>query len=220
VKTVNELLSTIIAAKAALTRLAIEGDDKAARGLMSLAIHCNTDLAPLMRAPGPLLRAAMERIPSCPVNLPLNAKRREALVAEIHDMGFATKCELNMIGKFDADAPLSKAVAKIYMLCIRPVLKNPKHPGFTTFDGKPGPFHGWIEWRDTNARKFPQSLTRSNSRQWADLAEPLLKIFWGKAFERHPEFARCGKPAEILTRWRQAWHSMARPEPKKAKPAK
>ena len=219
--TVNDLLFTIINSTAMLTQLAALGDDKAARALFTVAGQSNTALLPLLRAPGPLLRATMARVPSCPVNLPISPKRRDALVAEITKMGFGTGCDVNLIGKFNTDSPMSLAVAKVYMLCLREVRKNPKHTGFSKFDGKPGPFPGWIQWRDESAPKIPQRLTKANAPDWAKLSLPLLEIFWGDSFDTHTDFAQYRKSAaykdatrgklrgELRRMWGQAWRSMA-----------
>lgn len=219
----DELLLLVFNAIEELAIGATAGDDKAARGLFSLAGTINSKLAPLLRAPGPLLRAMLERVPSCPVNLPVNPKRRDALIAELGKLGLARNCEVNMTGKFNPDeSPMSKAVATCNMLCLRPVRKNAKHRGLVMFDGKPGPFPGWIEWRDASASKIPQNLTRDNAREWADLAEPLLTIFWGR-FEQHHDFAQYRKSkawegatpgklrGELVRMWRQSWKGMANP---------
>ena len=218
-KTVSELCRTVFDAIERLEKLALQGDDKAARGLWSLAALSNSKLSPLLRAPGPLLRAAIEGAPACPVNLPASRKRREMLTAEVVSRGLAKGCEINALGKFDSNAPMSRAVAAVYQLCLRRVRKNPKHPGFDMFDGKAGSFSGWVEWRDATAAKIPQKLTRENAREWADLAEPLLKIFWGERFDEHRDFAPYGKSAaavgtlrgELRRLWRQSWRTLANP---------
>lgn len=225
---VSSLCRTAFDAIGELEQLALNGDDKAARGLWSMASLCNSKLAPLLRKPGPLLRLAMERAPACPANLSVNKGKRDELAAELVNLGLGKTCETNAIGKFDHRTPMSHAVAAVYVLCLRPLRKKPNHSGFNLFDGKEGPFPGWAEWRKANASKIPQSLTRDNARAWADLSEPLLKIFWGQRFEEHPDFASYrdstawkrklaeGKKqstlkGDLVKMWRQSWKSIANP---------
>jgi hypothetical protein len=203
-----------------LLELAKSGDENAELALWKTASASNSIVSHLLPNPSPLLRAEIERSPCCPTNLPANRRARETLVSDLAKLGLAKNCEINIQGKFDLKAPMSKVVFFTYMYCLRPLRQNPLHPGPENFDGKPGPFPGWNEWAEVNAAKIPQDLTLENARRWADLAEPLLTIFCGERFERHRIFttyrtskAMKGATAgtlrgELLRMWRQSWHSL------------
>ncbi len=195
----------------------------AAQALWKLASRTNTKLRLLLLnlEPGPGLRAEIERSPCAPANVPFNPTHRKALIARFAKLGLAQNSEVNVAGKFDSDAPMSRAVVIVYFDWLRPLKQNQNYPGPKVSDGSL--FPGWTEWAKANAAKIPQELTRENSRKWANLAEPLLKILWGERFEEHPQFAMyrkskalegatTGKLRDHLRKvWRQSWSSMANP---------
>ena len=209
--TVEELCQAAHNLIAAIERRAIEGDDEAAQGLFSVAGIANARLLPLLSSDGPLMRVAIEQSPALPINLPANPKRQKALLAELVKLGFASKCEFNAAGKLQREKPVTNAAYEIY-LCLRRIRENPASSGIRKRAKVMPQVEEWLAWRDANATKLPTRLTRENSREWADLAEPLLGLFYGKEFERHPDFVACGTRATILSLWRQAWKSLANPQ--------
>jgi hypothetical protein len=205
-----------------LNALACKGDGEAAVALMKVGARCASETQSLL--PCSLdLQAKLKASAYWPVVLPVKKTKRDQLISELLNLDFAKDCELNEAGKVQDSDPLPHAVQLVWSLVVhlRTMKKSPPTP--LMFRGRATSaeqLRKWKAWAQTNAKNIPQRLTRAHARKYADLTEPLLSIFWGEQFEHHADFGSCYNRADIVNRWRQAWHSMARPEPKKAKPAK
>ena len=193
-----------------LDQKAVAGDDEATRAVMNATAYGIGTLEDFQKA----ITRAKPLISSCafwPLLLPANPKKRKQVIADIDELGLGTGCETNVLGKPDEEVPTTKVALKIFGLLTHTARKSGKPGLLILFNGNVTDTQQmqWREWVKENAAKLPAKLTRKNFREWAKLTEPVLKIFWGENFEQHRDFASCGKAAQILSLWRQSWHSIA-----------
>jgi hypothetical protein len=213
-----------------LGELACKGDSEAAIALVNIGARC-ADEADGLLPESPALQAKLTKAAYWPVCIPASAAKRNRLVTELRERGFASDCELNEAGK--ARGAVTLAVQRVWELIrhLRTMKKTPHT--ILVFRGNVSPEQGraWRTWAIANAKKIPQRPTKQNAPELAKLTKPLLSIFWGEDFENHPDFAERAKNAKrdgelhrdnaetirknqqlaIIDSWEQSWGSIAQP---------
>ena len=219
-------------AQSELAERAAEGDAEAARGTWNLAVYGTAEVERLVSQKNAVLTSLIESSEWCPAIFPASTKSQAQLVTKMKKRGLGKKCEINALGNCGWDTPVTHAASMVRLAFGNPVLQ----PGMMFGSIAGGPMtpeqnKQRVEWQIANAAKLPKQLTRANAPEWAALTLPLLEIFWGKEFEKHPDFAQylnsaayTGKNAkrplpatqgkirgEIRRQWRTSWSSMANP---------
>ena len=216
--TAKELRACADDAMRELEKRACAGDRDAAGRLVGAAV-CAVDRLSSAMQDSAELRRLVNTSAHWPVLFPAKSGKQKALAKQMGALDFAKGCETNELGKFDPQAPLSKAVFYVFHFLAKQ-LRDYSRPVPLVFatgavtDDQREKFFEWAKQAKQDPR-LSQRLTRDNARKWADLTEPVLEIFWGPEFENHRDFAnylRSHGPkahGEILRVWRQSWRSIA-----------